>query len=212
MKLTYWIMLLMFFVFLLQVLYPGLVDSYVFSSAALFERPWTIITSVFMHANPVHLLSNIFVFFFFGLAVEEEMSKGTMFFIFMLGAIVGNLASMAVYPPGTMFLGASAGIFALVGTGMLVRPLDWSVAPFLLPLPLVFIGILYAVLNIYSFVAGIDEGISYAGHMAGLAIGLLYGFRRTGFKKGVRTIALATVVLIVLIITIPLVLSYLGFV
>lgn len=210
MRLTYWMIIVMVIVFLLQGFFPEAVDSFVFSSESMTARPWTIISSVFMHANLLHILSNVFVFFFFGLAVEDEMSKKQMILIFMLGALVGNIASIALYPSGVQFLGASAGIFALVGTGMLVRPVDFSVAPFLLPLPLIFIGIIYTILNIYSFGAGIDEGISYAGHLGGLAIGLAFGFHKTGFKQGMRTVTLGTIALIVIMIVAVFVLNYFG--
>ncbi|MBI2583714.1 MAG: rhomboid family intramembrane serine protease [Candidatus Aenigmarchaeota archaeon] len=210
MKLTYWLILLMFVVFFLQIFFIQSAESFAFSSISMIERPWTILTSVFMHANLLHLLSNVFVFFFFGLAVEEEMGKGKMLLVFLLGAVLGNIASIAVYPAGVLFLGASAGIFALVGTGMLVRPLDWSVAPFLLPLPLIFLGIIYAVLNIYAFTSGVDEGISYAGHLAGLVIGLAFGFRYTGFRKGAKRIVLGAIALIILLMAIIFALSYFG--
>lgn len=126
-------------------------DAYGFSLGNLLARPYVLVTSVFLHASLVHLLSNILVWVFFGLAVESELGKARMLAIFFLGAFAGDLMSLAFYQADTISIGASAGIFALVGTGMLVRPLDLSFFPLVVPLPLAFLGVAYALYNVYGF-------------------------------------------------------------
>lgn len=163
-------------------------DTYGFSGTNLLARPYTIITSIFMHASLLHLLSNILVWVFFGAAVEDELKKGKMLAIFFGGAFAGALLSLLFYPLDTISVGASAGIFALVGVGMLVRPMDMSFYPLVVPLPLAFIGMLYALFNVYEFVFAPDQTISYVGHFGGLAVGLLAGFQHGGVKKGLKII------------------------
>lgn len=182
MKATYWLILAIFAVFVAQVLVPGLAEELAFYAAGVAGKPWIVITSIFAHADLLHLLSNIFVMFFFGRAVEDEIGPAKMILVFLAGAAAGHAVSALSYPPDTLFLGASAGTFALVGMGMLIRPLDWSVSPSLVPLPLVLMGFIYAVYNSLGAVYG-PQDISYAAHFGGLAVGLVAGSHYRGWKK-----------------------------
>jgi len=167
--------------------YNAFVNEFGFSGKNLLAKPWVLITSIFLHANIGHLLSNILILFFFGMAVESELGK-KMLLIFFLGAIAGDLLSLLVYPFEAVSIGASAGIFALIGAGILVRPFDFSLYPFIMPIPLAFLGILYAIYNIYGFIVEPASEISYIAHFGGLFVGLYYGFQIVGIKKGVKII------------------------
>ncbi len=173
-------------------------DTYGFSGTNLVVRPYVLITSIFLHASLLHLLSNVLVWIFFGLAVEEELGKGKMLVVFFLGAFAGDLLSLAFYPFSSIAIGASAGIFALVGTGMLVRPLDLSLYPLVIPLPLALLGMAYALYNVYGFLFNIDPEISYIGHFGGLFVGLLFGFMRAGLKKGLKIIIVTLGIMILI--------------
>jgi membrane associated rhomboid family serine protease len=132
------------------------------------------------------------------MAVEAELGTRKTLVIFFLGAVAGDMLSLLVYPFDAISIGASAGIFALIGTGMLVRPIDLSFWPLIVPIPLAFLGILYAVYNIYGFITQPDSNISYIAHFGGLIVGLYFGFKSVGIKKGVK-IVLLTLLLMVLI-------------
>lgn len=176
-------------------------DTYAFSGQNLPERPYVLVTSIFMHGNLMHLISNILVLFFFGMAVEKEIGPWKMMAIFFAGGFLGDLLSLLVYPFDALSVGASAGIFALVGAGILVKPLDFSFYPFIMPMPLALIGIMYAIYNIYGFITDPLGEISYIAHFGGLIVGLTYGFRREGFKKGMKIILL----MLLLMIAIPVI-------
>jgi membrane associated rhomboid family serine protease len=196
MKATYWLILACLAVFIAEVLVPSLAEALAFSAAGFGSRPWVIITSIFAHADVIHLLSNVLVLFFFGLAVESEVGPARMLAVFFAGAFAGDAVSVLVYAPDVLSLGASAGVFALVGMGMLVRPLDWSISPALVPLPLVLMGMLYAVYNAFGFISG-PANISYAAHFGGLAVGLAAGSHYRGWKKkGLLAVALLLAVLL----------------
>ena len=158
-------------------------NTYGFSFSTVVAQPWTLITSIFMHGSLEHLLSNVLVWLFFGIAIESELGVSRYLFIFIGGAFVGDLLSWFFYSPETLFIGASAGIFALIGAGMLVKPMDVSLYPLLVPIPLALIGMAYVVLNVYSLFAGGAGNISYIGHMGGLVVGFAYGFKRAGTRR-----------------------------
>jgi len=171
-------------------------ETYGFSGNNMLERPYVLVTSIFMHANLVHLLSNIFVLFFFGIAVEKEIGYARMLAIFFIGSFLGDLMSLLVYPFDSLAIGASAGIFALIGAGVLLRPIDLSFAPFIIPMPLALLGAFYAVYNFYGFIAEPTGNVSYIAHFGGLFVGLTYGFKKTGIKKGMKIIMIVLTALI----------------
>ncbi len=183
----------------------GFYSAFGFSGESFLSRPYVLFTSIFLHASLVHLLSNILVLFFFGAAVESELGKLRMLETFFAGAFAGYLVSFFFYPSTTIGIGASAGVFALIGAGMLVRPLDLSYYPLVIPIPLAFFGLAYALYNAYAFLLNLDPSIAYVGHFGGLIIGLIFGFKKTGMKKGVQIIF----VTLVLMTLIPLLLFFL---
>src|SRR3989338_3851416 len=97
----------------------GFYNTFGFSGKNFLERPYVVVTSIFMHGGIEHLLSNLLVLIFFGLAVEAELGVKKMLVIFFLGAFAGDFFSLFFYPFDAVAIGASAGIFALVGAGML---------------------------------------------------------------------------------------------
>lgn len=173
-------------------------NAYGLSLNNLQSNPLVLITSIFMHGSLEHLLSNVFVLIFFGLAVESELGRKKMLLIFFLGAFAGDLLSLAVYAPDQIAIGASAGIFALVGVGMLVRPLDLSFYPLVMPIPLALLGLGYALYNVYGFVVNLNPEVSYIAHFGGLFVGLAFGIRREGWKRGIKIIAITFLVMILI--------------
>lgn len=162
------------------IMVPAGADAAYGFSAAVFEKLYLVLTSLFLHADAAHLLSNMLALLFFGAALESEVSRKTYLALFVTGAAAGDFLFLLVYPQGTTAVGASAAIFALIGAATLIRPFDLSLPA---PVPLAFLGIMYAAYNVHGLVATPHEGIAYAAHFGGLFIGLAYGFRRMRWKK-----------------------------
>ncbi len=163
-----------------------LLNEFGFSGINAFAKPWTFLTCAFIHFDIAHLLSNMFVLLFFGASLEGELGRGRMLLVFFLGVLAGDLISLFFYAPSVILIGASAGIFALIGAGMLIKPLDMSFYPFTVPMPLGVIGILYIIYNSLGLFAG-EQGISYIAHAGGMIVGLAFGFRHEGFRKSMLT-------------------------
>ncbi|MEM7819880.1 MAG: rhomboid family intramembrane serine protease [Candidatus Aenigmatarchaeota archaeon] len=202
MKLTIFLILLCIIGFITPFFVFQNIDDfyniYGFSGKNLLERPYVLVTSIFMHGSVEHLLVNILVLFFFGIAVESELGKLKMLLIFFLGAFTGDLLSLFAYPFDSIAIGASAGIFALMGVGMLVRPFDLSFYPLIIPIPLVFLGMAYIFFNAYEFIVMPNSNISYIAHFGGFFVGLLFGFGREGWKKGLKIILIALTIMIII--------------
>ncbi len=58
-----------------------------------------------------------------------------------------------------------------------------------------FVGVGYALYNIYGFFFLSSSNISYIGHFGGLFVGLAVGFARKGLKKGLKTLLIGLLVI-----------------
>jgi len=159
----------------------------------LSERFEVFLTSIFFHGNASHLVLNMIALFFFGRVVELEIGRGKFLLIFFVSAIIGNLAILTTSVLGLSSeiiptIGASAAIFGLMGAAMLIKPLEFVFYPYLIPVPLILVALIYTLYNIAAFLLVITTGaisnISYASHIGGLAVGMFFGFKQEGSRKG----------------------------
>jgi membrane associated rhomboid family serine protease len=176
-RFTYALLALLVVVFVAELAFPQLVDALAFSPARFGEQPWSIVTALFLHADLGHLAANLVVLWFFGLAAEREIGRTKALVVFLLGGIAGEIASLVIYPWDAFSLGASGGIFALMGVVMLVRPVEtelrgWAGAP--ATIPLAFLAGIYIFYNVLGAFSGPSD-IAYGAHFAGLALGLAVG-------------------------------------
>src|SRR6058998_2898670 len=90
--------------------------------------PWTILTTIFLHANILHIASNLIFLLFFGFILEEQVSKSRWIMTFFLTGIVGCLSfvgyDLLVYSlaPNDFApdcaVGASGAIYGIMGTAV----------------------------------------------------------------------------------------------
>lgn len=169
---------------------------------------WTPLTSMFLHASPEHLLLNMFALYFFGRVVEQQLGWKKMLLIFIGTGIAGDAALSAaallgLSSPLIPTIGASAAIFGLLGVAMFLKPLEIVLYPYIVPVPLILVALLYLMYNITAFVAVVASGqesdIAYVAHMGGLAAGILAGLKIEGKKRGALTL-LAFILLVIIIL------------
>ncbi len=186
-------------VFLFETLYAEKIaeifSNFGFSlNALLHGRWWVLLTSIFLHASPEHLALNILALFFFGNAVEEKLGAGRTLSIFFLSALSGEalvlvLSVFGLQSPFIPTIGASAGIFGLMGTAMLVKPFEFIVYPYLIPFPIFLVALVYTLSNfllfIYQVFTGTESEISYAAHVGGVLFGIYAGLKESREKKAV---------------------------
>lgn len=218
-KLTHLLISVMVAVFLLEV-FAGYVfgqksvsaifQTYGFSLAGFLSGGWwTPVTSMFLHASPLHLLLNMFALYFFGRVVEQQLGWKKTLLIFFATGIAGDAALSAAALSGLLSplvptVGASAAIFGLLGAAMFLKPLEIVVYPYIIPVPLVVVALLYVLYNVIAFASSVATGqesdIAYAAHLGGLAAGVLVGLKIEGKKRG--ALILAALIMLVIIILI----------
>jgi membrane associated rhomboid family serine protease len=140
-------------------------------------RVWTLLVALFIHANVLHLVGNMLFLFVFGSTLEKSVGPEKLLAIFFAGGILSFILGPAFLPPGTGMLGASAAIFALAGSVMLIRPLKFS---WLFLAPQGLIAIIYFIYNVVlvyekSRIPGYDPQVAYVAHIIGFITGIPFG-------------------------------------
>ena len=185
-------------VFALQFL-VGLVDTVTglfVLSAPLQENPWTVVTSVYAHANTGHLISNAVALVLFGYAVAAATTRLRFHLFFLVTGMVSGVAEIVlsdflaespvvsdvvgfvpvvdVAATGGV-LGASGAVFALLGyllaSNRLVAGLG-AVAD----VPGWVTYFVFIVLATVVTVATASQGVALIAHFTGLLLGLLAGW------------------------------------
>jgi len=213
--LTHLLIVLSVIVFLLELYYESIYGekflgelfyNYGFSFQNLLARKfWVFITSIFLHGGAEHLILNVIALFFFGRVVEIELGKGKFLLIFFASAFIGDLAILLATLIGLISasvptIGISAAVFGLMGTAMLVKPFEFIFYPYLIPIPLILVALIYTLYNIAAFLLVTTtetiSNVSYISHIGGLASGMFFGFKEEGSKKGFIVLLILLVLLI----------------
>jgi membrane associated rhomboid family serine protease len=128
---------------------------------------WRLVTPIFLHADLIHVFSNMFGLLIFGATIETtlKMSKIHYLLIYLTSGLIGNIFSLFFLPLDSISLGASGAIFGLIGVVFLIIVTEERS---LLPFALIYI--------LYFIAASFMPGINIWAHIAGLLGGLLGGY------------------------------------
>lgn len=147
------------------------------------EYVWTWISSVFAHGGIFHIVANSIGIFFFGQVVERRLGTKRFVGLFLVSGVVAGLAqigaTLALAGPNASIgvVGASGALLAIMGVLTILNPKLTVYLWFFLPVPIWALTIGFAALSLlqgFGQVGG-GGGIAHWAHLAGLAIGLLYG-------------------------------------
>ena len=150
---------------------------------------WTLLTSMFMHANFSHLFVNMVSLFFLGGFIEKLIGRKRLFWLYMVAGIFAGLffvflaqffghlelfGNSIFGSPEVFAVGASGAIFALGGLLAVLTPNLRVYVFFIIPMRMwtAMIGLL-GVLWFASISVGLPFGNT--AHFGGLLVGLGYG-------------------------------------
>lgn len=137
---------------------------------------WQLITSAFLHADPMHLLVNMFGLWMFGRDVERALGARHFVQLYFLSALTAALAQLAVTAllhQAEPTLGASGAVFGILGAFALLYPkrvIVLLIPP--IPLPAPIFVFCYAAIELAMGVLGTQAGVAHFAHLGGLAGGL----------------------------------------
>ncbi|HJU90154.1 MAG TPA: rhomboid family intramembrane serine protease [Gemmatimonadaceae bacterium] len=171
---TPWVLRLLFAnvaVFALTFVNPRTLEWLQFWPPAIFVMPWTIITYMFAHAGPWHLIFNMLSLYFFGPRVESRLGSGRFITLYFLSGLTAAALSFLDRAP---IVGASGAVFGVFMAYARFWPHDkiyiWGVVPVEARLLLLFTTF-YAVFNGLGRFGG---GIAHWAHLGGILGAYLY--------------------------------------
>lgn len=138
----------------------------------LMQRPWTLITHMFVHANFDHLFWNMLFLFFFGVELERRVGETRFLAIYILSGIVAAVAQMLI--SGGVLVGASGALYGVLGCLAIIAPEIRVLLFFIIPLSIRWAVVLFALVDFASI--GAADNIAHMAHIAGLLVGLAFGY------------------------------------
>ncbi len=133
---------------------------------------WRIFTSAFFHLGPIHIAFNMYVLYLYGPIVERMYGPVEYALIYFLCAAGGSVLTILV-DPSAFAAGASGALFGLIGLLFVVSRRHHAVLGPQARRMMAGIGGYLVFLLIFTFVV---PGISWTGHLGGLAVGAILGF------------------------------------
>ncbi len=182
----WFLIILNLIIFIATLIFPRLIDLFGLHPITFLRYPWTIVTSMFVHAGLWHITANMLTLYFFGSYLSRLVGDRRFLITYFGGGILGNVLFIVLSiilfillgSPLSPAIGASGAVFALGGALTMMRPrLTVFVFPIPAPIPLwaaVIGGFL--ILSFIPFVA-------WEAHLGGLVFSLIIGYF---FKKRER--------------------------
>ena len=145
-------------------------------------RIWQLVTYLFIHAGPFHILFNMLALWMFG--TELERIWGTRFFLkfyFVTGIGAGVLTvvlSMLPFAPlqqlyASDIVGASGAVYGLILAFALYFP-NRPVLLIIFPVPAKIFALIMGALAFYSSMSDSGGGVASATHLCGLLVAYVY--------------------------------------
>jgi membrane associated rhomboid family serine protease len=172
----------------------------VYLSTQYFPNIYTLFTSMFVHGGLLHILGNMLVFFFIGVALEDRIGSKKFIIIYLLSGICGALTHSLLnlsYPNNQITLiGASGAIFGIMGALVFAYPRDEVVMPIplgffmiLRRIKVVYAVLLFAVIETVVVFLDVQDQTAHFAHLGGLIGGFILGAillkgRKTHTKEG----------------------------
>jgi len=172
---------------------PGFVRDYLgLSDRGVRDAyAWQFVTAMFLHNGPWHLLGNMLVLYFLGRDLESILGQRHFLYLYLAGAVGGELGHLFLMPADSVLLAASGGVAAvLVAYATILPELELTARIFfVVPLRLKAKHLAYGATVLAIVLLCIDRTrtVSHSAYLGGCAAGWLYahllGFGRTSFLQ-----------------------------
>ncbi|MEM2093820.1 MAG: rhomboid family intramembrane serine protease [Candidatus Bathyarchaeia archaeon] len=181
---TWGLLVVNILVFLWELITPlslmRIVYTYGFIPALGFNI--RLLTSMFLHADIVHLAGNMVYLWVFGDNVEDACGHLRFLLFYLLSGVSGSVALFFIEPTSpTPAIGASGAVSGLLGAYILLYPrarIRTLVLGFLsvrvIRLPAFILIGFWFLLQFYYGVSGVVSGVAYWAHIGGFIAGFLF--------------------------------------
>jgi len=190
-SLTPWVLRLLVMnvlMFVLSIGIPGLMPALMFIPALILERPWTLVTYMFLHGGVWHLLFNMLGLFFFGPRLEDELGARDFLLLYFISGIAGAVFSFLT--PTSAIVGASGAIYGVLLGFAYFWPRDQILVWGVLPVEARWMVVVMTALSLYGGFSGGDD-VAHFAHLGGFAGGYLFLRLRNPRKRAARAVPAA---------------------
>lgn len=149
----------------------GFVNGLVLVPALIPQRPWTVVTYAFLHADLMHLLFNMIGLFFFGPRLESTLGGRAFLGLYFTSLATAALASLLT--PFASIVGASGAVFGVLVGFARYWPRDRIYLWAIIPIEARWLIVLLAAYSIYGGITG-GGNVAHFAHLGGLVGG--WGF------------------------------------
>jgi membrane associated rhomboid family serine protease len=135
---------------------------------------YTYITSGLIHADWMHLLFNMFTYFFFAFQLERMIGHWQFGLLYFLGLVLSSIPSVVKHKDHFWYnsLGASGAISAVLFSYILFEPTTLLLVMFI-PMPAVLFAVLYLYYSWYMAKKA-NDNIGHDAHFFGAITGLMF--------------------------------------
>jgi len=168
----------LFVIFLIELAsYPFVIEDLAFSPIYLQNgyAPYTVFTSIFMHANFLHIISNAFILAVIGLIFEERIGTPRFLAVFLISGIAGNLVyGLMNFGDYGLVVGASGAISGILGMILVLFPRERTgLMMFPIPIPNLPVWALVLLMMAWQFVFILDPNshVAWQAHVGGFVVG-----------------------------------------
>ena len=163
-----------------------------FYPASPFFKPWQILTHMFMHGGFWHIFFNMYSLLMFGSILERSLGpKKFLIFYFVTGLGAVALHTGVEWMQAKVFiangiahayqqllitptLGASGAIYGvLIGFAMLYPQARLTLIFPPIPMTAKWLVIIFAAIELFSGINGIQDGVAHFAHLGGMLFGWL---------------------------------------
>ena len=154
------------------------------------QRLHTLITSMFIHASPLHLFGNLLYLYIFGDNVEDAFRHAGYVVFYITCGLIASLSyilTTSTFLTGDLVIGASGAISGVLGAYLVLYPkarILTLIFPIIVPLPaIIFLGFWFLMQWFYAFFEAAGNVAWWAhigGFIAGIILALAFGRKKNG--------------------------------
>jgi membrane associated rhomboid family serine protease len=163
--------------------------------AVLHGEVWRLLTYAFLHSvlAPLHIVFNMLFLWWFGSDLEDHYGPREFLCIYLVAALLGGaafvLSAVTGLTRGTLCLGASGAVTAILVLAALHYPRRIILLFFVLPVPLWAFVVFMVVTDAFQLLGKTETGVAVQVHLAGAAFAFAYyqlHWRLTGLFPNFR--------------------------
>ena len=140
--------------------------------------PYQLITHMFTHAGPMHIMFNMLMLYFLGPWVEKQLGPKRFLILYLTAGVVAMIAHvglgyLGIIPP-SIVVGASGATMGVLAAFALIFPnvkLMLLIPP--IPIKAKYLVLVLIAIDLFSGVSGGSTGIAHFAHLGGVLGGFL---------------------------------------